>query len=70
MQSPNHYNGTQLLDALVAGDVGFCEGNICKYVYRWKNKDGIKDLYKARDYLNTLIANEELKQAFPKEHLE
>ena len=62
MQSPSHYNGTQLLDALVAGEVGFCEGNICKYVYRWKNKDGLKDLYKARDYLDALIANAELNQ--------
>ena len=32
-----------------------------KYVFRWREKDGIKDLYKARDYLNALITYEELK---------
>ena len=32
-----------------------------KYVYRWKLKDGLKDLYKARDYLNALITAEEIQ---------
>lgn len=34
---------------------GFCIGNIHKYVGRYKNKDGLSDLYKARHYLDMLI---------------
>jgi len=60
MQSPTHYKDTKLMDLLIEKNVAFAEGNIMKYVYRWKEKDGIKDLYKARDYLNAIIAHEEL----------
>jgi len=30
-------------------------GNIIKYIMRHDGKDGLKDLYKARDYLNMMI---------------
>jgi hypothetical protein len=33
----------------------FIEGNIVKYVVRWKEKDGIQDLKKAKAYLEKLI---------------
>jgi hypothetical protein len=62
MQSPDHYQDTRLMDLLVEKRVPFAEGNIMKYVYRWKEKDGLKDLRKAADYLHALIAHEELKQ--------
>lgn len=62
MQSPSHYQDTRLMDLLIDKNVGFAEGNIMKYVYRWKEKDGLKDLRKAADYLHALIAHEELKQ--------
>ena len=62
MNPPNHYKSTMLMDYLVSHNIGFAEGNICKYVARWQNKDGIKDLLKARDYLNALIAHAELQQ--------
>lgn len=65
MKSPDHYQDTRLMDLLIDRDVPWAEGNIMKYVFRWKAKDGIKDLYKARDYLTALIANEELKQCSP-----
>ena len=59
--SPRHYhNDTSLMDYLISHNINFAEGNICKYVVRWREKDGLKDLYKARDYLNALIAHEEL----------
>lgn len=61
MQSPDHYRDTILMDYLISHDVGFAEGNICKYVARWKEKDGLADLKKARNYLDALIAYEELK---------
>jgi hypothetical protein len=39
----------------------FCEGNVVKYISRWKQKDGIKDLYKAKQYIEFLIEQEETK---------
>ena len=50
------------MDLLIDRQVPWAEGNVMKYVFRWRDKDGITDLYKARDYLNALIANEELKE--------
>lgn len=32
---------------------------VLKYMLRWKHKNGLDDLKKARDYLNRLIAHEE-----------
>ena len=57
------------MDLLIDRQVPFAEGNIMKYVFRWREKDGVKDLYKARDYLNTLIAYEELQQSQIKESM-
>jgi len=53
------------MDLLIEKEVPFAEGNVMKYVFRWKDKDGLKDLYKARDYLNALITNAELKSTTP-----
>lgn len=36
----------------------FFQGNIIKYVCRYKFKDGMKDLIKAKDYLQRLIDSE------------
>ena len=36
-------------------DLDFFEGNIIKYVTRWKDKNGIEDLLKAKQYLDKLI---------------
>lgn len=63
MNSPNHYGDTRLMDLLIEKQVPFAEGNIMKYVYRWKEKDGLKDLYKAQVYLMALIEYEELNNA-------
>lgn len=32
------------------------EFNVYKYIYRWREKNGIQDLKKARWYLNDLIS--------------
>lgn len=61
MQAPEHYKDTKLMDLLIEKEVPFAEGNIMKYVYRWREKDGIKDLYKARTYLDAVIAHAELQ---------
>jgi len=52
-----HYKdkSIQPWDYIVANKLGYLEGNIVKYVSRWKDKGGIEDLRKARHYLDKLI---------------
>ena len=38
----------QAIDIIEANNLGFHEGNIIKYVLRYKGKNGIEDLYKAK----------------------
>lgn len=54
-----HYDCKKIqpLEYILANDLDFCEGNIVKYVTRHKEKNGLEDLLKAKDYLNTLIEN-------------
>mgnify|MGYP003640959854 FL=1 len=42
-----------------ANNLGFAEGNIIKYVSRYKTKNGLEDLRKAKFYINHLIKNYE-----------
>lgn len=42
------------------GYVGFLRGNILKYVWRYKGKNGVEDLHKAGVYLDWLINAEEV----------
>jgi len=42
-------------DYIAANGLGFFEGNVVKYVSRWKTKAGVEDLRKARHYLDKLI---------------
>lgn len=44
------------------------EFNVFKYIYRWRNKNGLQDLKKARWYLNSMI--EKLEKLQEKEKLE
>ena len=63
MQSPTHYGDARLMDLLIDKQVPFAEANIMNYVFRWREKDGLKDLDKAKIYLEALIKHEELKNA-------
>lgn len=47
--------------------MGFCKGNVLKYLLRYKDKNGLEDLEKARIYLNWLIDElvvEDLSETF------
>lgn len=35
--------------------IGYFEGNVIKYVSRWRKKNGLEDLKKARHYIDLLI---------------
>lgn len=54
-----HYRikGIEPLKYIMANKMDFCEGNIIKYITRYKEKNGLEDLLKAKDYLNRLIEN-------------
>jgi hypothetical protein len=45
----------QPVEYVYRNDVGFFEGNVIKYVTRWRDKGGIDDLEKAKHYLEMLI---------------
>lgn len=53
----NHYSSLSIqpIDYIQANNLGFIEGNIIKYVTRYKSKGGLEDLYKAKSYLDRLI---------------
>lgn len=52
-----HYKNLaiQPVEFIHANGIGFMEGNVIKYVTRWKAKNGIADLEKAKHYLELLI---------------
>lgn len=54
---PPHYTegNIECIDYIIDKKLGFFEGNIVKYITRWKSKGGLVDLKKARWYLNKLI---------------
>lgn len=52
----DHYKtAIQPVQYIHANEIGFCEGNVIKYVSRWKKKNGIADLEKAMHYIQLLI---------------
>jgi len=61
VNSPSHYNqaGIECIDAIKAslGDEyqDYCKGNVMKYLWRYKYKNGIEDLKKAQWYLNSMV---------------
>ena len=65
VNSPSHYVGKiecidYLRDKLTKEEfTGFCMGNVLKYSSRWRKKDGLQDLKKAKVYLEWAIENEE-----------
>jgi len=62
VEHPNHYNqGIEMWDYAYSHNLDFFEGNIVKYVTRWRHKNGLQDLYKAKQYLDKLIELEKNK---------
>ncbi len=45
----------QPVEFITKNRIGFIEGNIIKYVCRWRAKNGIDDLRKVRHYIDLLI---------------
>src|SRR6266436_5818764 len=65
MENPNarqvggaHYRGAEFQhwDFVVDNSLGYFEGQVTKYVCRWRAKNGKQDLEKAAHYLEKLIS--------------
>jgi hypothetical protein len=66
---PSHYTqgGIECLDAIEAsmpaeGFQDYCKGNILKYIWRYRHKNGAEDLKKAQFYLDRMIKSVENNQ--------
>lgn len=68
---PPHYqtsNGLETIDVIegftedLTGAEATNTGNVIKYICRWKHKNGLEDLKKARWYLDRLISYVEKKK--------
>ena len=58
-----HYKKMKIqpVEFIHANGIPFIEGNIVKYVVRWREKNGIKDLEKVKHYVDLLIQLESRK---------
>lgn len=56
---PARYNkrgSLECWDVILDQEMNFLEGNVLKYLWRYKEKNGIEDLKKAKVYLEKLIS--------------
>ena len=53
----NHYTkcSIQPIEYIHANNLPFIEGNVVKYITRWRDKNGIEDLKKVIHYVELLI---------------
>lgn len=53
----NHYKefAIQPTEFIHKNKIPFIEGNVIKYVCRWRKKNGLQDLQKAKHYIDLLI---------------
>jgi hypothetical protein len=52
-----HYKDLAIQPAefIYKNGIGYLEGNAIKYLCRWKHKNGIEDLKKAKHYIEILL---------------
>lgn len=70
VNNPNHYASTKIecivaMEAMLSPEefIGYLRGNIFKYQWRYKQKNGVEDLKKAQWYQNKLIEKELEKES-------
>lgn len=56
----SHYKKMKIqpIEYIMANNIPFVEGSVIKYVSRWRDKNGVEDLRKARHFLDILIESE------------
>ena len=62
VHAPLHYQGDKMqcidaMEAMLSHEefIGYLRGNVFKYQWRYKQKNGLEDLRKAKWYLDCLI---------------
>lgn len=57
----SHYEDMKIqpIEFILENNLDFLQGNILKYICRYKSKNGLQDLLKARHYLDILIEHEQ-----------
>lgn len=55
----------QPITFITANKLNFCQGNVVKYVLRYKEKNGLEDLKKAKVYIDYLIQELETGEVKP-----
>jgi len=57
----NHYSklAIQPVEYITKNKLNYLQGNVIKYITRYKDKNGLQDLQKARHYVDMLIELEE-----------
>ena len=55
-----HYKDMKIqpVEYIYHNGIGFIEGSVIQYVSRWRRKNGVEDLKKARHFLDLLIEME------------
>ena len=58
--NPDHYgnSGIDVIDFCQANNLDFMQGNVIKYITRYRKKNGLEDVRKAVEYINRILANE------------
>ena len=53
----DHYKTMKIqpIEYIMANDLSWCEGNIVKYITRWKQKGGKQDIEKVIHYAQLLL---------------
>ena len=61
VNSPKHYTqgNMEVITAIEGLDLDYHQGNILKYVSRYRYKNGVEDLRKAKWYIDRLLYIEE-----------
>ena len=59
----NHYSklAIQPVEYITKNKLSYLQGNVIKYVTRYKDKNGLQDLQKAKHYIDMLIELEDKK---------
>lgn len=56
----DHYSKMEIqpIEYIMKNKIPYCEANVIKYLSRWRSKNGIEDLRKAKHYIDMLIEQE------------
>lgn len=62
----SHYKNLKIqpMQYILENGLGYAEGNVVKYVTRWKDKNGVEDLKKAIHYLQILIEHSDTEAPY------